>query len=212
MTAINTFRQINKRADNLLKIHQKLAPHGKPGIIHSDLLRAAVVLSVAGLDFYIHEKVCEEVPQLIRVRVGKQLPGKLAELIKKEATHDKLIEILFKDRPLSHVSSIVRRYLNNRTFQDPGKIEDALQILGLTDLWFCLGQQLSVSKEEAKLYVEQYVDRRNGIAHRGDLGKTRKSKNKVSRITRDYAQKCVESISNFVESIEIVIEDKLEHQ
>jgi hypothetical protein len=212
MTAINTFRQTNKRAGNLVEIHQELAPHGKPGIKHSDLLRAAVVLSVAGLDVYIHEKVCEEVPQLIGSKVGKQLPQKLVELIKTETTHEKLIELYFKQRPLSHISSLVRRCLNVRTFQDPGKIEEALKILGLTDLWFKLGKQLSVGKEDARLYVESYVKRRNEIVHRGDLGKTRKSKNKVSRISRDYAQKCVKSVSDFVESIEIVVEDELASQ
>jgi len=121
----------------------------------------------------------------------------------------RLIEILFKDRPTSHISSIVRKQLNDRTYQDPGKIEDALKILGVDDLWFKVGQRLGVGKEDAKGKVLLYVKRRHQIVHRGDYGQTKKSKNRLTPIRREFADTCIANIEELIKALDEVVEADL---
>jgi len=90
MSALENFNATITRAKELVKAQRVLVPRGKPNKACGDIFRAVVVISVGGLDEYIHEKVCENVPRLVRSRKGKQLPGKLVEVIKGGADHNQI--------------------------------------------------------------------------------------------------------------------------
>jgi len=206
MPAVENFRKTIKRAEAMISLHKTLCPRGKPKVEYSDILRAAVVISVAAMDGYFHERIPESLAPFVRAKKGKNLPGRLLQIVKDSVCHDRLIEILFEERPLSHLVTIVRKATADRTYQDAGKIEQAVGMLGVDDLWFKVGQKLKLSKEKAKNYVQSYVGRRHQIVHRGDYGQTKRSKNQVKPMGRAYAQRCVREVGRFVEAIDEVIE------
>jgi len=178
MAAIDTFTETIERASHLINIHEQLHSRGKPPKHYSDILRAAVVLAVAAMDGYFHDLIADNVTKLAKRRKGKNLPGKLVEVIKKEATHEKLLEILHQKRPKRHIHTIIKKHLSDRTFQDAGKIEQGLKILGIDDFWLPVGKRLGTDKNKAKIFVQGYVDRRHNIVHQGDRrGKGREPKN-----------------------------------
>jgi|GEM_PF-1765696 len=210
MAAFDNFQQTIERAKKLIEIHKNLSPHGKPKAEHADILRSAVVISVSAMDGYFHEKIPENVARLVRAKKGRQLPGKLVQTIKEQATHDKLIEILFEERPTAHITSMIRKSMKDRTYQDPSKIDEIIKILGLDDVWFKLSQKLKTSKDKSKSLVQGYVNRRHQIVHRGDYGQSMKTKNKLKNISRRYTVRCVNDISRFIKAIDQLVEAALE--
>jgi len=215
MAAINNFRLTIDRAQKLVDLHRTLCSRGRPRAEYADILRAAVVISVSAMDAYFHEKIPENIARLVRAKKGKNLPGKFVDTIKSGASHDKLIGIFFQKRPLSHIVTIVRKSMTDRTYQDPSKIEDVLKIVGVTDVWYKVGRKLKLRKEKAKTYIQGYVTRRHQIVHRGDYGQTKKTKNQLKPITRPYAERCVREVKRFVEAIDGIIEvtlDKMEQK
>jgi len=209
MPAIDNFRNVIHRAEAMVALHKTLCPRGKPRAEHADLLRAAVVTAVSGMDGYFHERIPESIARFVRAKKGRNLPGRLVQLIKEAATHDRLIEVLFEERPLSHIATMVRKSMADRTYQDAGKIEDAIKILGVEDLWFKMAQKLKVSKDKAKTHIQSYVQRRHQIVHRGDFGQTKRTKNQLKPMARPYADNCVREIGRFVEAIDSIVETGL---
>ncbi|MDH7515185.1 MAG: HEPN domain-containing protein [Bacteroidota bacterium] len=210
MAAFDNFRSIMKRAETLVDLHKVLCPRGKPKAEYADILRAVIVLSVSAVDGYFHEKIPENIARLIQGKRGRNLPGKLIDVIKAEASHEKLISIMFEKRRLSHIVSLVRKSMKEKTYQDPGKIEEAIKLLGIDKFWEKVGQQLNVQKEKKiKTYIQRYINRRNDIAHRADFGQTKRNKNKLHNINRSYANKCIDEVRQFIEAIESVIETEL---
>jgi len=209
MNALEAFKQTNERAVKLVELHKSLNPIGKPHAEHSDILRAAVVISVSAMDAYFHTKITEKTARFVRAKKGVHLPGRLVQIIKDGASHDRLIEFMFKDKPLSHIASLVRKAIEDHTYQNSGKIEEGLKILGVDDLWFQIGKKLQISKDRAKKYVQGYVDRRHRIVHRGDLGTAMKNKNKLRNITRFYADQCVKSVGKYIWAIDSIVEAKV---
>lgn len=209
MKAHEAFRETIKRARAFAELHEELCPVGKPRHEYADILRAAVVFAVSAMDAYLHDKILEKVTPLVIARKGKQLPGKLVEIIKDEATHERLLEIIFEERPPAHLATLVRKHISDLTFQNAGKIEGALKVLGLDDVWYQVGTRLGVGKEKARGFVQAYVDRRHAIVHEGDLGKAKKIRHRLAKITRPYAKKCVSDVERFIGAIDYLIEAKI---
>ena len=201
MGAYEEFVKTNERAQKLIETHKELNPRGKPKVEHADILRAAVVLCVAAMDAYLHDLVVEKIARFVRAKKGTNLPGGLVTMIKENVSHDRLVGILFEKRPLAHIATVVRKATADRTYQEPAKIEGVLKILGVQDLWFQVGRELGITKEKAKVFIQSYVTRRHEIVHRGDLGAAKKTKGKLRKISRPYAEKCVRDVSKFVEAI-----------
>jgi hypothetical protein len=68
------------------------------------------------------------------------------------------------------------------------------------------------TKEDAKTYVQTYVERRNRIVHEADLYKTRRNRHKARSISRPYAEDCVERVRAFVGALDAVIDEDLRRQ
>ncbi|MBM3880404.1 MAG: hypothetical protein FJ280_01045 [Planctomycetes bacterium] len=209
MTAKEAFGATINRARGLIALHQELCPIGAPRQEYADILRAAVVFAVSAMDAYFHDKIGEKVVPLVRMKAGRNLPGKLVETIRAGTTHDRLIEIMLEERPLAHVATIVRRSLADATIQNVGKIDNALKVLGCEDAWFHAAKTLGTSRKKIKKIVQPYVDRRHDIVHEGDLGKGKKNKHSLKRITRPYTATAVDRIENFVQAVDGFIDSKI---
>jgi len=197
------------RAETLVNIHKTLSGggRGRPPEHTSDLLRSAVVTAVAAMDAYLHDIISQKVVPTIRARRKRKegFPGKLVKLIKDELSHEKMIDAMCNKRPLAIIGTTVKKNLDERAFQNPGRIENGLRLLGIDDLWFKIGQELEVSKEDAKNYIITYTNRRNQIVHKGDLSNAKKTKNRLAPIKRQFARDAIESIGKFTEALNTII-------
>jgi hypothetical protein len=214
MKAIEAFDSVLKRARGLIDVHVTLHPKGKPAERSDDVLRAALVLGIAGADAFFHDKIAESIAPLIRKSQGRNLPGALTAVFEKQLSTPRMLEIMFEERRLSHLSTAVRRAIKDSTYQDPGKIEQALRLLGVDDLWHRMASRLPLkgakAKEKAKTYIQPYVTRRHGIVHEGDLGKGRKDLHRLKRITRAYVREALGRIERFVHAANAVIDNRLQ--
>ena len=203
MRAIEAFESTTKRARALMRAHKKLRGPGpgKRPRSHGELLRAAVVTAVSAMDAYFHDKILENIPLVIR-RTKPKFPEELIKLIVEDAKAGKvakgLLGISMKKRPLSHVRTMIEKKLNDRAFQDPGKIERGLKLIGVGHFWDRVGRELEVQPKQAKKDIMRYVNRRHKIVHRGDLGTAKKTKHQVRQITRGFAQECIDTVDKFV--------------
>jgi hypothetical protein len=210
MKAIDAFDATMKRAQALVKAHVELhgAGRGKRPRFHSELLRAAVVTSVSAMDAYFHDKISENIRKTIQ-RTSPNVPEQLVQLIadgqKAEGVVREFLQIAMKDRPLARVGTIVSQKLSEKVFQDPGKIEWGMRLIGVNDFWRQISRRMQTTEGQARAFIMPYAKRRHGIVHRGDLGTAKKTKHRVRQISREYAQKSIDDIHRFVHTAEEVI-------
>ena len=207
MRAVDAFDSTIKRARALVKAHHKLhgAGPGKRPRFHSELLRAALVTAVSALDAYFHDKIIENVRKTIR-RTSPDFPDHLVQLIAEGNKADNVVkdflQIAMKDRPLARVATIVSRKLNEKTFQDPGKIAWGMQLIGIGNFWPRVANEMNMTEPEVKSLLMKYIKRRHAIVHRGDLGTSKKTKHRVRKVSGEFAENCIDDVSRFVHSVE----------
>jgi hypothetical protein len=218
MEAIAAFREGVKRADGLLTTHRKSFPRGRPPSLPEadDVLRAAVVFAVSALDSYMHDKILENVVQLIQhyARKGGQgIPGGVLEILRKELPLEKCLALLHRKRPDEELRRILVIALSDRTYQDAGQIQHGLKLLGIDDIWEHVRKRLKLTtKDAAKTYLQPYIDRRHRIVHEADLFKTKKNRHQPRPISRTYAEDCVKKVKAFVSALDGVIDTDLASQ
>ena len=214
MKAITAFKKTIERADSLLKVHRAKYPKGRPPASSesADILRSAIVFAVAALDSYIHDKIVENIMPIIRHygKKGHGFPGYLIKILEPKISTEKALVLLHRPRYDYEIVKIVREYNSERTFQDPGKIEKGLQILGIDDLWEPLRKQLKVSsKPKAKKYLTPFIKRRNQIVHEGDLYKSYKYRHRLRVMSRNIAEECIDHVKKFGFAIDTIIDHQL---
>lgn len=213
MKAIEIFRKNAERALGLIELHESAFPRGRPRATGElpDMLRASVVFAVAAVDSYFHDKILENVIAVIKY-CGKNragLPGYLSEILKDCLTPEKALSLLYRKRPDEEFRKVLARHLGDRTYQDAGKIEKAVQIIGVSDIWESVRQTLRLrSKNRAKAYIQPYVRRRHQIVHEGDLYKSKKFRHTLRPIARSYARNCVKHIRWFIEAVDKAVDRK----
>jgi len=188
-------------------MHQGFFPAGRPPASKEppDLLRATIVFAVSALDTYFHDKILENVAVVIE-KCGKTrsgLPGSLSDILKPILTPEKAICLLYRKRPDMEFRKAIAAHISDRTYQDAGKIENGLKLIGITDIWEDLRIALHVrKKDQAKRYLQPYVKRRNQIVHEADLYKSYRSHHKPRSISRKFTRQCVDDTDKFVEKLE----------
>ncbi|MFP4055525.1 MAG: hypothetical protein ACLF0G_01510 [Candidatus Brocadiia bacterium] len=200
--AIEAFSATLERAETLLALHS--ATRGRPPKEKEDILRAAVMLAVAAVDSYFHDKILERLTPFLQTRRGSRIPGSLIKLLEKHGGVEKMLEILYADRPHRRIHTIVRRAQAELTFQKPDKIEAALRLLGISDLWYRVATEMKhgASKERVKKRLGQYAWRRDKIAHEAD----RTTGGKPTPIRKPYVTDCISFLRRFIRAADRVID------
>jgi len=201
--AIDAFQATLERAQTLFDLHSS-GTAGRPKKEKEDILRAAVMLAIAGVDSYFHDKILERLTPFLKACKGKNLPGSLVQLIEKNGGAKKLLAILYEERPHRHIHTIVKRAQADLTFQKPDRVEGALKLLGISDFWYRTARKLGrgASKESAKRQLGQYAARRDKIAHEAD----RTSGGKLNKISRPYVRGCLRFVKRFIGAADKVID------
>ena len=120
MKAIEAFRASIERADGLLSIHRLTYPRGRPPKVTEaeDLLRAVVVFSVSALDSYLHDKILENVVQVVQhgaKAAGQGIPGSVLKILEEDLPLNKALALLYRKRPDEEIRRSLSRKLGERT-------------------------------------------------------------------------------------------------
>lgn len=154
-----------------------LAAHGTAALQPDEILRAEWVARVAALDLYVHELVAQ---RMLAIFTGA-LPVTAAFRAFRVPT-----ETLARIRMAASLGDAnaafdleVRRQIGFATYQDPEKIADGIRLCSEVELWNSVAlhqgatEQTKISGAKAiRKTLCAIVERRNKIAHEGDLQPT----------------------------------------
>lgn len=177
MTPIDHFNAVWLRCHGLAAIHAYLARHITGALPVDEVLRAAWVAQVSALDLYVHELVAQRMLQSFQGSLPRtpqfnafQLPFETVERIRMAPTLSAASDAFDLE---------VRRQLSFVTYQDPEKIAEGVRLCSDVELWNAVAthqgaapaQKVAAAKK-IKQQLRAIVDRRNKIAHEGDLQPT----------------------------------------
>lgn len=182
----------------------------------ADILRAQVVNAVSSFDRLLHELVRKGVVECftgIRTKTNKFLNQqfKAETLIKSiEFTKSGFIPTSAQDTPQYLVEQEMAERLSFLAFQAPDKVKDALSMIWdephkmqvLAVDMNLTGASLNDKQKKLEQQLQLIVDRRNQIAHEGDVDPFTHQKRQITREqahdTIDFMEKLGVSIHKFV--------------
>uniref|UniRef100_A0AAE4GF33 HEPN domain-containing protein n=1 Tax=Herbaspirillum huttiense subsp. nephrolepidis TaxID=3075126 RepID=A0AAE4GF33_9BURK len=179
----------------------------KTSVLRTDeLLRAEWVARVSALDLYVHELVAQKMSEIF---LNARIAGT------SYANFKISIEAVSRIKSASTATDAaaafdfeVRRQHSFLTFQDPDKIADAIRAISTIELWnevaLKWGASSNTKRDEAKKIkrqLSQIVERRNKIAHEGDLQPV------IPRIPWPIDSNSVSEVANFLDRLVATIDD-----
>lgn len=139
-----------------------------------ELLRAEWVARVSALDLYVHELVAQRMLAIFEGRLAKT-PAYNTFMLASD-TVDRIRRAPTPTDASAAFDLEVRRQLGFMSFQYPDKIADGVRFCSSAELWNNVAlhqgatQQTKVAKaKHIRRQLATIVDRRNKIAHEGDL-------------------------------------------
>lgn len=191
----------------------KIPPHEV-----SDILRAQIVNSVSAFDRLIHELVNIGVIEMFlgqRVKTKKFLnqPFKAETLIKSiEFSKPGYIPTSINDNPQFLVEKEMREKMSYLAFEAPDKVKDALSYIWDMDhkmqaiaIDMALpGTDSNAKQKKLEQELQLIVDRRNQIAHEGDVDPATNTKRSI---TKEMAQDSIDFMEKLGLSIHKLVTD-----
>ncbi len=186
-----------ERSLNLLSLEKALdenQAHALEKLDLSDLSRSAVVLAVAAMDAYFTNVFAENLVQYLKEKgAKKQLTDLLADAGLDTST---ALELLTMQRPYRRIRSLIESHLERTTTQRPEAIDELFLGYGIED--FCCRVQGIANRKNLTASIRKLVERRNEIAHEGDIN----SHGKLQNINRKRIRRRVEGVVKFVAAAE----------
>ncbi|RAQ02501.1 hypothetical protein DPR02_31150 [Burkholderia cepacia] len=189
-------------------MHTFLAERLTAALRPDELLRAEWVARVSALDLYVHELVAQK---MLETFEGVQPAA--TGFAKFSIPNDVLMRIRAASSEANAAAAFdleVRTRLGYSTYQDPDKIADGIRMISNCELWNEIAMRLGATPatkiERAKAVkrsLSLIVERRNKIAHEGDLQPG------IPRdpwpITKDDLRDVAQIILDIVNSIEQIV-------
>jgi hypothetical protein len=165
------FDKTMRRVDGLLLLHPELhGVAGRPKQHVSDLLRGALVLSVAALDALVLDSVVAAIPRAVR---DGRLGPNVAKWVKEEP--EAFLALLPATNSGAKLAELCREKLGAITFQRAAMIEGVMRdVVQKGPPWPRAADILSRggptwTADEVKETLDEIVERRHRIAHSGDM-------------------------------------------
>jgi len=174
MTPIAYFADIWQRCVEIKALHSYLAGKLTPALSADELLRAEWVARVSALDLYVHELVAQN---MMKIFEGSR--NGCSGFSKFHCSSDTLLRIKHAVTQADANAAFdleVRSKLSRVTYQFPEDIADAIRLVSGIELWneIALAKGATATTKGAiakslKKDLSLIVERRNKIAHEGDL-------------------------------------------
>jgi hypothetical protein len=199
--AYAAFEAVAERSLHLLSLEKTLRKPIGGTLDLSDLVRAAIVLAVAGMDAYFTDVFAEKlIPYLREREAGPTLVQMLSDagLDTREA-----LNLLRMKRPYRRVRKLIENSLDLHTTQRQDVVDKLFIAYGIKD--FCKNAQGIAHRPTLLASVGKLVKRRNAIVHDGDLNKH----GKLQVVDPDKCRRAVEAVVKFVSASETLIGNRL---
>ena len=200
MTPIKHFEAVWARCAELSALHAYLANNVSAVLHPEELLRAEWVARLSALDLYVHELVAQ---RMVSVFEGR-LPATPAYL-RFQVPTETLDRIRGAATTLDASAAFdleVRSQLSRDTFQHPDNIAKAVLLCSGAELWNDVAARLGATPQDKiakakaiRRNLSLIVERRNKIAHEGDLRPT------ISRDPWPISQGDVAFVAQHIEMI-----------
>jgi len=164
-SAIDLFRISMARVRDLIAVHNSLKAQASSVLDLSDMLRAALVLAVSALDYYIHEVVRIGMLEIHR----GQRPEPPAFSRFQISLGNARAGINAGQNIDSWLEDEIRQRHSYKSFQQPEAIADAIRLISDKKLWEEVSTNMSRPAKDIKQQLNRIVDRRNKIAHEADI-------------------------------------------
>lgn len=165
-----------------------------------DLLRASLVMAVSAMDAYFHAKIL----RYVVVHSKSKKPSR--RLLNEKIKVSDFINGQKKKRSYAALRAAIERNLSYQSLQGPDKIADALGLIGVSDFWKLVAENLNEQKNSLQNKINRVVKRRNQIAHEGDLSQSKKTRNKSRSIDPKTVREAIDLIEKIVDAAEKIIE------
>ena len=199
-SAIDLFRISIARVRDLIAVHNSLKAQASSVLDLSDMLRAALVLAVSALDYYIHEVVRIGMLEIHR----GQRPEPPAFSRFQISLGNARAGINAGQNIDSWLEDEIRQRHSYKSFQQPEAIADAIRLISDKKLWEEVSTNMSRPAKDIKQQLNRIVDRRNKIAHEADIDPTLSIGNRwpidelLVNEAVDFIEQVVESIHNIL--------------
>jgi HEPN superfamily RiboL-PSP-like protein len=193
---LTVFHKTIVRASALISLRETELETPEP----DDLIRAAVIISIAGFDRYFTAKYCDIlIPYL---KSGEKVHSDLYNSLQNAGLDAKFaLELLAAKRPYRKIRTIVQNSLSQHTTHRDDKIDELFLRIGLKFL--CKNAESMAGRKTLVTGTMKLVNIRNEIAHEAHVqvnGKTRKIS--ASEITSR-----ISDMQLFVESCDKLIDN-----
>jgi len=195
--ALQNFMHTIKRSLDLVRLYIELVKSPNPPSSASDVVRSAVVLSVAAMDAYFTNKFVEMLVPYIRKRGPN---NELIDILEKAGLDtEQALVMATMSRPFRRVRSLVQNYFEKYVTQKFDVIDKLFLCFGLKNL---TKHTQGITKRKRLLRsIELLVERRHQIVHDGDLN----SHGKLRRIDPTSVLGRIEDLAAFVEAADILL-------
>jgi len=199
-SAIDLFRISIGRVRDLIAVHNSLKAQASSVLDLSDMLRAALVLAVSALDYYIHEVVRIGMLEIHR-GLRPEPPGFSRFQISLGSARAGINAGQNID---SWLEDEIRQRHSYKSFQQPEAIADAIRLICDKKLWEEVSTNMSRPAKDIKQQLNLILDRRNKIAHEADIDPTLSIGNRwpidelLVNEAVDFIEQVVESIHNIL--------------
>lgn len=199
-SALDQFHISINRVRDLIAVHNSVKAQSTPALDLSDILRAALVLSVSALDFYVHEIV-----RLGMLEIYQGLRPESTAFSRFQISLASAREALSVNMNLDYwLENEIRQRHSYKSFQQPEKIADAIRLISDKKLWGEVANHMGRTARDVKRQLSIIVDRRNKIAHEADIDPTLGLGNRWG-IDEILVSDAVNFIEQIVESIHFVL-------
>lgn len=156
------------RVRDLIAVHNSVKAQSTPVLDLSDILRAALVLSVSALDFYVHEIV-----RLGMLEIHQGLRPEPPAFSRFQISLGSAREGLNVAQNLDYwLENEIRQTHSYKSFQQPDNIADAIRLISDKKLWKEVAKVMGRPDQDVKKELKVIVNRRNQIAHEADINPT----------------------------------------
>ncbi|MCW5658463.1 MAG: hypothetical protein KIT60_12225 [Burkholderiaceae bacterium] len=218
MTALQQFNRNVDASDKLVHMYRQLrgfrnlGARGRLDAQNQDLLwlpRSAVVAAISALDTYVHSVVKERLPRQFGagIVVPESLAEQLSQLmpVRNANTFRQAVPLLLANDTLPQLlKKLEENFLQFQSYQAPEKIIEAYRLIGIenvfepvSDLW----PGPNTTAEHLRRRLAGYVQRRNQIAHEGDL----EANGQQRPMQPEYAVECRDFVGSLVTRLNQVV-------
>lgn len=173
------------------------------------LPRAAVVASLSALDSYVHDVLCERIPEILSkeyYRPSKALCEVISESVKSK--DDLWPQVVVRYARAGSGAAVLFqeikcKKLEQTSYMSPRGIVAAYNLLGFPDILADVAdrwQGRNTSRETISDKLQKYSKRRHQIVHESD----RDSSGNPRPITREYVQGCRDFVCSLVDRLDSI--------